>query len=532
MHNFKRINIYVNFILTNCRKCVFISISLGAWQFGNISSIYARADTAPPLIKVNQIEFIGNTVFSDSELEKIIKPLPARPVSLYELYQLRSKITDFYLKKGYISSAAFISPQQFSRGIVKIRVIEGVLTNVEIKGLSKIKEGYIYQRLPLGKPVNQDSLFRAIALLNEDPLIKKLSAELVRLTPKNNALIVKVEEERSLKSQLNITNSYSPSIGTLGGTAKVQYHLLGYGDLLSLNYSLTRKDGLSRYGAGYSFPFNAKNGTISLSYSNADSKIVEEPIVSALDIQSGLSAYRLNLRQPIDLSVNSQLALEIGFDQIQSQSSVNGTSFAFTRGLPDGEVRLSALRLVQEYSTRDETNSFIARSQFSLGLDLFDATVSDTGIDGLFWSWQGQAQYQKKFAQTVLVSNLNVQLSDDRLLPIEQISLGGKNSVRGYRDNLSLGDNGLFGGIEVQIPVLISKKVILKLVPFFDAGTVWNNSSEEIIANTVFSTGLGLDLELNRLVRAKVDYAIPLTNTDLPSQFANQEVTFDFSFQL
>lgn len=485
------------------------------------------------LIQVKQIEIVGNTVFSDSELKKVISPLPKGSISLSKLYELRSKITDFYVNQGYISSAAFVSPQQFSNGIVTIQIIEGVLAEVEINGLSKIKESYITRRLPLGKPLNKKVLFASLAKLNDDALIKNLNAQLVRLTPNENILILKLEEKSPLKTQFNLNNSFSPSIGTFGGTASIKYYLLGYGDFINLDYGLTQKGGSSRYGGSYTIPFNAQNGVVSFQYTNADSTIIEEPIVSALDIQSDLTAYNLNVMQPIDLGVNQQLSFGLSLEHIRSQSLVNGTSFAFTEGLPDGEVRLSALRLVQEYNTKNDTNSLIARSQFSLGLDLFDATVTETGIDGLFWSWRGQAQWLKKLGQAVLVSNLNVQLSDDKLLPIEQISLGGANSVRGYRENLSIGDNGVIGGFEVQVPIFrfANQKGVIKIIPFINAGKVWNNSGEEIPANTLVSTGVGLNLELDKLLQARINYAIPLTQTDLPGDYSRQKITFDLLFQ-
>jgi hemolysin activation/secretion protein len=525
---------FVIYITLSSLQKYTIALSLSIiWLFYNKATAAAQDGLMPELVKINKIETIGNTVFPDSELQKIIGPLPNRPVPLNKLYELRSKITNYYVKAGYISSGAFISPQQFSQGVVKIQVIEGVLTDLEVKGLSKINEKYISNRLPIGKPLNKNVLYKSLAKLNEDPLISNVSAELVRLTSYSNALILQVQEEQALQAQFNLNNAFSPSVGSLGGTVNAQYHLFGYGDIFAINYGLTQKSGLNRYGFSYILPFNANDGRISLSFDHADSKIVEEPIVSALDIQSDLNAYRLNIRQPVDLSVNSQLAFELGFDQIRTQSSINDVSFAFTEGLSDGEVKLSALRLAQEYSTRDQTNSFVARSQFSLGLDLFDATVTNTGIDGLFWAWQGQAQWQKKFHQVILVSNLNAQFSDDQLLPIEQFSLGGKTNIPGYRENLSLGDNGVSGTVEVQVPVLIfaNRKGVLKIIPFVGAGTIWNNSKEEIIADTLVSTGLGLDLELDRRFQARINYGRPLINPDLPSDFSNQEITFDLTLQ-
>lgn len=515
------------------KSIIRVIILIGVWQLLNNSSALARDNSKPKLIKVKRIEFVGNTVFSDSELKKVLTPLPNQPVSLNRLLQLRSEITDFYVNRGYISSGAFLKQQQFKNGVVTIQVVEAKLAQVEIRGRFKLKKSYITSRLPVGEPLNKETLLLSLGKLNDDPAIKKISGELVRLTPNRNNLILDVEENRALTSQLSLNNYFSPSIGGWGGTGSLRYHLLGYGDYLSINYSRTAKSGLVRYGVNYSIPFNFQNGTINFSYSNADSKIVEEPIASAIDIQSDLQLFKLSLRQPVALSRNSNLTFEVAAEHIQTQTLVDDFSFAFTKGLDDGKVTLSALRLGQEFSTKNASNSFVVRSQFNLGVDLLGATVTETGIDGIFWSWQGQGEWIKKIDNIFLVIGANVQLSGDKLLPIEQLSLGGNGSVRGYRENLSIGDNGAIANVEVQIPLFnfANERGVIKIVPFIDAGTIWNNSEETILQDTLVSAGLGLDLELKEWLQAYIDYSVPLVKTDLPKDFSEEAITFNLVFQ-
>ncbi len=48
----------------------------------------------------------------------------------------------------------------------------------------------------------------------------------------------------------------------------------------------------------------------------------------------------------------------------------------------------------------------------------------------------------------------NIQLASQPLVPMEQFATGGINSVRGYRQDLLLTDNGLFLSAEYQLPIL------------------------------------------------------------------------------
>ena len=483
------------------------------------------------LIKVKRIKITGNTVFSDRVLREIVSSVEGKEVTIERILRLRTQLTNYYVDRGYVSSGAFIPSQEYTDGIIEIRVIEGSLVGVEIEGLSHLKESYILSRLPaLEKPLKISKLIDSLYRLNDNPLIENLEANLVRESLGKNVLLLKLKESEPFTSQFTLRNSFSPSVGELGGTASADYHLLGYGDLVSFNF--TKTDGLTRYDLGYELPFNKYDGRIGFNYTNADSQIIEDPI-SALDIQADLQIFQFNIRQPIVVDRETEFVIESKLELIQSETFVRDDfSFAFVDGLEDGESQITVLRLIQEYFNRGEQSSIAIRSQFNIGLDLFDATITKTGIDGLYWSWQGQTQWLRKLNNFLLVSSLNVQLSSDSLLPIEQITLGGVNSVKGYRQNLSIGDNGVIGNVELQIPLVTGKKWAFKVIPFVNGGTIWNNSSQTIESNTLFSTGLGLSYELGNTVEARIDYAFPLVEADTPEDFsAEQEFSFFLLFR-
>ena len=151
--------------------------------------------------------------------------------------------------------------------------------------------------------------------------------------------------------------------------------------------------------------------------------------------------------------------------------------------------------------------------------------------DSLFWTWQGQSQWLRKLDDLLLVSSLKLQLSKDQLLPLEQIALGGANNIRGYRRNLSLGDNGVIGTLELQIPLLDNRSKI-NLIPFIDAGTVWSNSRTAVDADTLASIGLGISYQFGNTIEARIDYGIPLINVDAPENFSTtQPFSFQFTFR-
>jgi hemolysin activation/secretion protein len=196
-----------------------------------------------------------------------------------------------------------------------------------------------------------------------------------------------------------------------------------------------------------------------------------------------------------------------------------------------GRTRILALRFFQEWTQRDTRQVIAARSQFNLGVGAIDATVNAEQPDSRFLSWQGQAQWVRLLApETLLLLRGNVQLSTTSLVPLEQFTLGGLQSVRGYRQDLLLTDNGAFASAEVRLPVLrISGwNAVLQVAPFVDVGTTWNAGREAPDRNSLASVGLGLVWQQSDRLTARLDYGIPLVSAS-PTNRTWQENGLYFS---
>ena len=104
-----------------------------------------------------------------------------------------------------------------------------------------------------------------------------------------------------------------------------------------------------------------------------------------------------------------------------------------------------------------------------------------------------------------------VQLADRSLVSLEQLAIGGQTTVRGYRQDALLADNGAFASVELQLPIGTTGNVF-QVAPFIDAGTVWSKSTPSGNgSNTLLSTGLGLQCRTDNL-SARLDWGIPLIN--------------------
>ncbi|MBE9104978.1 ShlB/FhaC/HecB family hemolysin secretion/activation protein [Nostoc cf. edaphicum LEGE 07299] len=479
---------------------------------------------------VKEIQVTGYSVLKD-EIIKLKQPLENKNITFEQLLQLRSQITKLYVDNGYITSGAFISNNQnVASGVVQIQVVEGELEGITILGLQRLQPGYVRSRIKrlAGKPLNQKSLEQALQLLQLDPVIQRVNAELTAgSTPGNNILQVTITESPPFHLGVTFANNQSTSVGSEQGSVFLAHdNLLGFGDKFSAEYA--GSEGLDIYNINYSIPFNALDGTIGVRYSNSASRIIESEFRD-LKIRSAAETLSFNVRQPLIHTPNREFALGLAFDLRRSQTYIlNDIPFSFTEGPEDGESRVTVIRFSQDWLQRNANSVLAARSQFSFGIDAIDATVNDSGTDGRFFSWVGQFQWVQRLSSRILMlAKVNTQLTPDSLLSLEKISIGGVDTVRGYDQNQIVADNGVVGGVEVRIP-LASNVETLQLIPFFDIGTAWNNRGTNADAQTIASLGLGLNWQpFNGLV-LRADYGIPLTGTsDRGSSL--QENGFNFS---
>lgn len=492
----------------------------------------------PQQIVVKSFEVQGSSVFSSEELQRAVKPYQNRPITLPELFQARSVITKLYTDRGYLNSGAYIPPQELDNGTVTIAVLEGELEAINVTGTKHLNPNYIKSRIALAAdtPVNVDSLLEALQLLRLDPLIANVSAELsAGIRPGTSLLDIQVEEADVFKITTSLNNGRSPSVGTTARSLGLNHgNLFGFGD--GFNFDYTNTDGSDSLDFAYGFPVNAKDGRIKLALGFNFNDVIEEPF-NPLDIQSESRYYELNLRQPIILKPNQELAMGLSFSRQESETSLLDTPFALSRGADaDGETKISAVRFFQELVNRDDNKVFALRSQFSLGVDVFDATSNDDAPDSTFFAWRGQTQWVRRLGEDfLLLLRGDIQLAGSGLVPLEQFRVGGFDSVRGYRQDLILGDNGIFTSAELRIPLFRINRVggLVQLAPFFDLGTVWNSDDVEIETSTLPAIGVGLNFAAGENFNARLDWGIPLTDVDSEGDSLQEDgiyFSLDYSF--
>lgn len=458
-------------------------------------------------VQVSAFHFVGNRSFSEETLQALLTEYTGRAISAEELQEAKNKITQHYINEGYLNSGAIIPDQQVLNGEITFKIIEGELTQVEVAGNEQVKTAYIKSHLEDSEQttLNINELQKKLQLMQQNPLFKRINAE---LTPSLNLgesiLNVRVEEASPQQWGIRFNNHRSPSIGAYRAELEgLHRNLSGWGDSLNVHYGLTR--GLNDYALDYSVPLNRYDTTLSFHAGRSDSKVVEETF-RQLDVKSLVDSYEIALLHPWHKTPNAEFNLGLKFDYRSSETSLLGKPFSFSPGVRDGKSTVSVLRFTQEWLERSRTQVLAVRSNFNMGLHLLNATINyDGSPDGRFFSWLGQVQWVRRLEllDSQLLFRGDVQLSKKELLPLEKFALGGATTVRAYRENQLIRDNGFITSLEWRIPVTKWSMVdssssgnvdegMLQIAPFIDYGRGWNTHASTPDPRFLFSAGVGL----------------------------------------
>ena len=482
-------------------------------------------------IEIKTVRVQGDTILTQAEVDGIIKPLEGKTITLAELRLAIDDLTQIYLERGYITSRAVLEEESLDDGNIQIRIIEGTVKEIKVEGTQRL-ERYVRNRVNLGidKPLNTAKLEDQLRLLRLDPLFENIEASIsAGDTPEVGTSVVEVRvvESDRFNARVSIDNYSPPSVGSERLGLQAEYRsLIRGGDKIAVGFypRLQALTDTFDFTIDYQIPVNARNGTVTTGI-NINRNEVIEPIgedTEDLEIEGESERFNLGFRQPIIRNPRQELALSLGFDYQDGQTFLTQEGFPFGEGADeDGETTTTVIRFGQEYIKRQVSGAWAFRSQLNFGDNAFGATENENPIpDGQFFSWLGQAQrVQVLNPNNFLVMQADIQLTPDALLPSQQFVIGGGQSVRGYRQNVRSGDNGLILSIEDRWTIFKNKagKPVFTFTPFANLGTVWNqgdNPNELPDQTFIAALGIGFIWQPINGLNIKLNYAPPLVSLD------------------
>ena len=148
-------------------------------EVGGPAVIESAPDTAQVKIKegakftLKAVKFEGLNGISEQEVQGFAADQIGQKVSLADLRTLTSKVTAQLRNKGFILSRAVLPPQTIDKdGVVKIKIIEGFVSNVSFTG-DAVKDSSLLNsmadKIRNSKPLRAEDLERYLLLMEDLP---------------------------------------------------------------------------------------------------------------------------------------------------------------------------------------------------------------------------------------------------------------------------------------------------------------------------------------------------------------------------
>ncbi len=444
---------------------------------------------ADALVRVDAVTFAeiaveGSSVFAREELEALTAPYENRPISFETLQELRQYLSRRYVERGYVTSGVVLPDQAASGREIVLRAVEGELTTVVVEGNRRLRTGAIERRIAhyLDTPLNLTDLQLGLRNLQNDPLVERVNAELEPGGALGESLLrVGVAERQPLELTVRAANDRSAAIGEHHGSLGVTYRgLVGNGDVLGGHFG--DSEGARDNALEYHVPLTPGGVALDLLVSEQDAVIIEEPF-AAIDITSRIETFSATAGRPFVDTGERALRGFVSFEHKRSESTLLDMPFSFSPGEIDGKARGSALDIGVEWTHRRDAHALVARATAKIGVDALDPTTAAEGPDGDFVALMAQLQFARRIPwrdSHLLVHGL-MQLANDALLAMYKLPIGGRYTVRGYRENQLVRDHGLAASVEYQFPAFVDasgqRRGKLDLAVFADYGVAIDESA-------------------------------------------------------
>jgi hemolysin activation/secretion protein len=470
-------------------------------------------------VQVREFQIVGSSVFSEAELAEVTEPWAGSEISSGELFEVRDALTQLYVDAGYLTSGAIVPDQSVDDGVVIIAVIEGAMEAIEVDGTVHFRPGYFRTRLGRAArtPVNVFQIERQLQLFQRNPQIARVHAKLAPGSrPGLSRLWLTVEENRFYGLGFGSSNENSPSVGHFIGEVSPRIdNVIGFGDAWSGSFIFNQD--LHQEEVGFSIPLPPFDTQLGFRFQYGESDVVEKPL-DVLEIESEASSYAISLSQPLLRSRFHELLAGVRGEYRETVFRFFDDICIDIRTDPHCKTKVSALRFFGEWTFATPRNVVAARSTLSVGIHALGSTEYSGGQqDSKFITWLGQLQWAHRLPDwllgTEMLTRVDAQTANDALPALEQFSVGGTRTVRGYRENQFVRDNGVAASLELRIPVWYDarRQPIVQLAPFADFGRTWDDKAARH-ADNIGSVGIGVRVAPFRWLRGELYWGYALAN--------------------
>lgn len=424
-----------------------------------------------------------------------------------------------------------VPEQDVTGGTVQVVVLEGRLGTVSTVNNRWFRSSFLAENIRLrgGEPVSARSLQEDLAWLNRNPFRQVDAVFIPGAEPGTTDIRLQVQERFPVRVYASYENSGNEFIGRDLWSAGFNWgnvfdtdHQFGY----QYDRNSGSEGNLEGHHLNYVAPLPFRHIlTLTASHVETDSSLLAD----VFDV--GGRSTRFGARWWMPLKRGSYETLEHGLQGgIDFKRTNNNLDFFGNTVIDDAaELAQFAVQYAGSLPDRGGLNSWYVDLVYSPGGltsknedEFLDRIRSDATADYAYarLGYDRLTRLPQRFTWSLGVS---VQQSGDRLLPSEQIGVGGQATVRGFEEREISGDSGVLVTNELRTPSWrlpgnhwLAVNSEYQFLAFFEWGQARNKHAVagEFKQQSLSSAGIGFRYRLSNYLTIQADHGWQLVGKD------------------
>jgi hemolysin activation/secretion protein len=460
----------------------------------------------------------GDTYVPSSVLHELVSDYRDRELTLDEMNEVADVVTVAYQEKGYILAEAYVPEQEIEDGILTIAITEGEVGEIKVSGQKYYSERVIRRNFleQLKHGVVKEELLEKGLLLSQD--LQSAETRVVLKPgeePGSADIVLQTQDKLAFNWTVDFNNFGSRLVGKERYGTYIDISDPWWGSTLSLR-GVTGNDPTDSllFKGDWSIPFGTYGTSLNLSYLEGRYVVGQE--LADLGLDGDTTIYGLSVSQPLLRQRNQSMSMSIGYEN------------KYTRSYAEDELEniddLDVYYVTLDYDSLDR---YLGKNIVTLGyywgsLNPDDAApYTRANAEHRFRRYNlSLARIQKVYGNINFMLRGMGQVSNQSLLPIEELAIGGYGTVRGHDASLFLGDSGFtVSGELLSAPPFIADKILfgqrisqmVQLSLFYDYGRVYYSMPQrgEYNDERLKGYGAGIRLYYKDLFSFKFDLARP-----------------------
>ena len=465
-----------------------------------------------------EIAVEGDTLVPNRVLQELTEDYRNRELTLEEMNEIAELVTIAYQERGYILAEAYLTEQEIEDGILKIAISEGDVGEIKITGQNYYNERVIRRNFlqQLKHGVIREELLEKGLLLSQELPSAETRVVLEAGEEEGTANVVLQTEDRlALDWSVDFNNYGSELVSKERYGTTIDITDPWWGSTLSLRGVTGNDNEDSLLVSGdLSIPFNMYGTRLNLNYMEGLYVVGQE--LADLGLDGDTTIYGLSVSQPILRERNRSLTMSIGYEN------------KYTRSYEDNELEnIDDVDVYYASLDYDSLDRYLGKNLISFGYYWGSINPDDAApvtreiAEHRFRRYNlSLARIQKVYGSVNFMLRGSGQVSNQNLLPIEEMAIGGYGTVRGHDASLFLGDTGFtVSGELLSAPPFIADKMIfgqriaqmVQLALFYDFGRVYYTEPQagEYNDERLKGYGAGIRIYYKDIISFKFDLARP-----------------------